>query len=255
MRRLVRRSMVLQVLRLRVVAVTDRLPRVGAPPERRCRPMPPLPRPASTEGLRISRDCVQRHRRRRGRARARTMVMLMPARFQVDDADYGHLREAVAQAGGSLAARRRDDTIRRRPGAARTAAASTAARAQTARCPARDVFFQQTVHLTPRGHEIVADALERFLRARRASSMTRWSSTPCISSGSSSSSTASTGFPPAVVAPAHRAQNWLLLVASYYFYAAWDYRFVALLAASTLVDYTLRPAARPADRPAPAAPA
>jgi alginate O-acetyltransferase complex protein AlgI len=37
---------------------------------------------------------------------------------------------------------------------------------------------------------------------------------------------------------AHRAQNWLLLVASYYFYAAWDYRFVALLAASTLVDYS-----------------
>jgi len=36
----------------------------------------------------------------------------------------------------------------------------------------------------------------------------------------------------------HRGQNWLLLVASYYFYAAWDYRFVALLAASTIVDYT-----------------
>jgi len=37
---------------------------------------------------------------------------------------------------------------------------------------------------------------------------------------------------------AHRGQNWLLLVASYYFYAAWDYRFVALLGASTVVDYT-----------------
>ena len=37
---------------------------------------------------------------------------------------------------------------------------------------------------------------------------------------------------------AHRGQNWLLLVASYYFYAAWDYRFLALLAASTIVDYT-----------------
>src|SRR3954467_9762372 len=36
----------------------------------------------------------------------------------------------------------------------------------------------------------------------------------------------------------HRGQNWLLLVASYYFYAAWDYRFLALLAASTIVDYT-----------------
>jgi alginate O-acetyltransferase complex protein AlgI len=36
----------------------------------------------------------------------------------------------------------------------------------------------------------------------------------------------------------HRGQNWLLLVASYYFYAAWDYRFLALLAGSTIVDYT-----------------
>jgi alginate O-acetyltransferase complex protein AlgI len=36
----------------------------------------------------------------------------------------------------------------------------------------------------------------------------------------------------------HRAQNWLLLVASYYFYAAWDWRFLGLLVASTLVDYT-----------------
>ena len=36
----------------------------------------------------------------------------------------------------------------------------------------------------------------------------------------------------------HRGQNWLLLVASYYFYAAWDYRFLALLIASTIVDFT-----------------
>src|SRR3954462_819904 len=36
----------------------------------------------------------------------------------------------------------------------------------------------------------------------------------------------------------HRGQNLLLLVASYYFYAAWDYRFLVLLAGSTIVDYT-----------------
>jgi alginate O-acetyltransferase complex protein AlgI len=35
----------------------------------------------------------------------------------------------------------------------------------------------------------------------------------------------------------HRGQNWLLLAASYYFYAAWDWRFLGLLAASTVVDY------------------
>jgi D-alanyl-lipoteichoic acid acyltransferase DltB (MBOAT superfamily) len=35
----------------------------------------------------------------------------------------------------------------------------------------------------------------------------------------------------------HRAQNWLLLAAGYVFYAAWDWRFVGLLAAATLVAY------------------
>jgi alginate O-acetyltransferase complex protein AlgI len=35
----------------------------------------------------------------------------------------------------------------------------------------------------------------------------------------------------------HRAQNWLLLLASYWFYAAWDWRFLGLLIASTVVDY------------------
>src|SRR6185437_11108082 len=34
-----------------------------------------------------------------------------------------------------------------------------------------------------------------------------------------------------------RLQNSLLLVASYYFYSQWDWRFVFLLFASTLIDY------------------
>src|SRR5205085_7694330 len=37
----------------------------------------------------------------------------------------------------------------------------------------------------------------------------------------------------------HRAQNWLLLIASYYFYAAWDWRFLGLLIGTTLVDYSV----------------
>jgi D-alanyl-lipoteichoic acid acyltransferase DltB (MBOAT superfamily) len=35
----------------------------------------------------------------------------------------------------------------------------------------------------------------------------------------------------------HRAQNWLLLLSSYYFYGAWDWRFLSLLMGSTVVDY------------------
>jgi D-alanyl-lipoteichoic acid acyltransferase DltB (MBOAT superfamily) len=36
----------------------------------------------------------------------------------------------------------------------------------------------------------------------------------------------------------HRGQNLLLLAASYYFYSAWDWRFLGLLLLSTIVDYT-----------------
>jgi len=35
----------------------------------------------------------------------------------------------------------------------------------------------------------------------------------------------------------HRGQNWLLLAASYYFYASWDWRFLLLLVATTLVAH------------------
>jgi D-alanyl-lipoteichoic acid acyltransferase DltB (MBOAT superfamily) len=35
----------------------------------------------------------------------------------------------------------------------------------------------------------------------------------------------------------HRAQNWMLLVASYVFYGAWDWRFLALLIGSTVIDF------------------
>ena len=35
----------------------------------------------------------------------------------------------------------------------------------------------------------------------------------------------------------HKAQNRMLLVASYVFYGAWDWRYLFLLIASTVVDY------------------
>ncbi len=37
----------------------------------------------------------------------------------------------------------------------------------------------------------------------------------------------------------HRAQNWMLVAASYYFYAAWDWRFLGLLIGSTVIDYSV----------------
>jgi alginate O-acetyltransferase complex protein AlgI len=37
----------------------------------------------------------------------------------------------------------------------------------------------------------------------------------------------------------HRGQNWMLLVASYIFYGAWDWRFLSLVLFSTCMDYLL----------------
>ena len=46
----------------------------------------------------------------------------------------------------------------------------------------------------------------------------------------------------------HPGQNRLLLVASYVFYGAWDYRFLVLLIGTTLVDYWVALALQQPDR-------
>ena len=87
----------------------------------------------------------------------------MPARFQVDDADYGRLRDIVAQSGGEL---QRDAASQRFADALAPVPLPRfdVLPALRAALPGPDLFFQETVHLTPRGHEVVAAALERFLR-------------------------------------------------------------------------------------------
>lgn len=47
----------------------------------------------------------------------------------------------------------------------------------------------------------------------------------------------------------HRPQNWLLLGASYYFYGAWDWRFLSLLVGSTIVDFAVARAIERAEEP------
>jgi len=165
LRRLVRRSMVLQVLRLRAVTVTDRLPTWKAPPEPPLQSYAANPAPRIPEGLRISRDCVSAIADEGSRAGARTMVMLMPARFQVNDEDYGNLKAAVEQSGGRLvrdAATERFDRALADVPVPRLDVLPVLREGQRS----ADVFFQHTVHLTPLGHQIVAESMERFLREK-----------------------------------------------------------------------------------------
>lgn len=162
LRRLVRRSMVLQVLRLRVVAVAERLR------PRRMTIEPPLqsyaanPSPRIARGIDITTRAVGDLAAEAAAAGARTGIVLLPARFQVDDADYGRLREIVRQAGGELvrdaASARFDAALRELP-----LPRIDVLPGLRASLPGPDLFYQETVHLTPRGHEVVARTLERFL--------------------------------------------------------------------------------------------
>ena len=244
--------MVLQLLRLRVV-VGDRALRghagtagAAAAELRRERRRRASPRGSRSPGTASARSRAMR----RGRG-ARTGIVLMPARFQVDDADYGRLQEAVAAARRRAGARRRDRAFR--DGARRRCRCRDRSAAGAARGAARPgPVLPGDVHLTPRGHEVVADALDAFIDEQQLlrgvaprADPAPWSSTRCTSSGSSSSSTRSTG------CCRTAAQNWLLLVASYYFYAAWDWRFLGLLARARRSSTTSCAPAASTQRPTP----
>ena len=154
---------------------------------------------ANRRGTRHHPAMRPRHCGGRASQGASTAIALMPARFQVDDADYGRLKEAVTAAGGELqrdAASQRFDAALAELPLPRVDLLPALRRA----LPGPDLFFQETVHLTPRGHEIVAEALYRFIEEQhlgtpdpRGRPADPWSSTRSTSSGSSSSSTRCTG--------------------------------------------------------------
>jgi lysophospholipase L1-like esterase len=163
LRRLVRRSMVLQVFRLRAVAATERFRGASAPPE------PPLqsyaadPDPRIPKGIAITHDVVRQLAHEASAIGARTGILLMPARFQLDDGDYGRLKEIVRGAGGDL---RRDAATERFDRALRDLSLPMLDLLSSLRAapPGPDLFFQTNVHLTLRGHQVVGDAVAAFLR-------------------------------------------------------------------------------------------
>lgn len=164
LRRIVRRSMVLQVLRVRALAATARFTRTAGPPEPPLQSYAAQPAPRIARGLNVIHRVVQQIEAEGRAAGARTAVMLMPARFQVNDVDYANLREVVEQAGGQLirdaATQRIDQALEDLPVARFDALPAL-------RAAGADVFFISTVHLTPHGHEVVAEAVEQFLRGSR----------------------------------------------------------------------------------------
>lgn len=165
LRRTVRRSMVLQVLRLRVREALSRFQGPSAPPEPPHQTYAADPAPRIARGIALTRDIVETLAREAEQAGARTVIVLMPARFQIDDADYGRLRDIVAQAGGDL---QRDAATERFASALAETGLPVLDLLPVLReaPPGPDLFFKENIHLTRRGHEIVGDALAKFLAER-----------------------------------------------------------------------------------------
>jgi lysophospholipase L1-like esterase len=163
LRRLVRRSMVLQVFRLRANTVFGRLGFSLTPPEPPLQSYAANPAPRIEEGLGVARRAVELVVETASRLNARTAIVLMPARFQLDDPDYGRLKAIVAETGGELI---RDAATRRFEAALESVPVPRLdlLPALRATLPGPDLFFQTNVHLTPHGHEVVADALAEFIR-------------------------------------------------------------------------------------------
>ncbi|MCL4814713.1 MAG: SGNH/GDSL hydrolase family protein [Vicinamibacteraceae bacterium] len=163
-RRTVRRSMVLQTLRLRARAVIDRV---------RAEPQADVPqRPLATyfanppgdvrRGLELTRDYIGRIARLAEARGARTAIVLLPARFQLDDGDYGRLHETVTRAGATLV---RDAASERFAEALAPLGLPMLDLLPVLRAqpdPA-GLFFQRNIHLTRRGHEVAGAALAGFV--------------------------------------------------------------------------------------------
>lgn len=162
LRRLVRTSMVLQIARVRYDQLKARF--VSATREPALSTYLADPPPTVQGGLGVTRKAIGLIADRAAARGARTAVVLMPARFQVEDGDYGRLAAAIRAAGGTLVRNAATDRYREAlaPLGLATFDLLPVLYAQPDRA---GLFFQRNVHLTERGHRVVADALYRFLDA------------------------------------------------------------------------------------------
>ena len=165
-------------------------------------------------------------------AGARTGVVLVPARFQVDDENYDSLKAIVAESGENLLRDAATDRFASALSGLGLPMVDTLPALRAASGEAR-VFMRSTAHFTPHGHDVVAARAGRLPPRQRPPGRGR----PLMVFNSLYFVAFFLVVYALYRALPHRAQNWLLLAASYTFYASWDWRFVGLLAASTLAAY------------------
>ncbi len=163
LRRIVRRSMVLQIVNQRVGQVAERLRPARQPsPDRRLLSYAAPLREDIARGFGAASMAVERIAARASARGAKTALVLVPARFQLDGADLGRIRGDVTRFGFTMdvdaASRRFAEAYR--PLGLPVLDLLTPFRASP---DPLAIFFQRTVHLTPAGHVVAADALARFI--------------------------------------------------------------------------------------------
>lgn len=161
LRRLVRSSMVLQIARIRFDQLRARL--TTRTPERPLATYLADPPDEVARGLEVAREAYSRIASRAAARGAATGLVLMPARFQIDDQDFANLAGAVRDAGGVLERQAATDRLARAVAPLQLPTLDLYP-ALASQPDAANLFFRYNVHLTPRGHEIVANALFAFLR-------------------------------------------------------------------------------------------
>lgn len=163
-RRLIRRSMVLQVVRLRMTTVLDRFgwqQEIDPPLRSYLHDAPP----EILRGLAVVRDTVARMKALTDAQGARLVVLLLPARFQVDDADYGRLSAFVARSGLTLERDRATTRFRETLDGLGVPVLDALPALRAAPEPTK-LYFASTAHFTAYGHQVLADALRDFLSAQ-----------------------------------------------------------------------------------------
>jgi hypothetical protein len=165
LRRIVRRSMVLQIVNQRIGQLTERLHPAQQPsPDRRLLSYATPLRQDIAEGFGAASRAVARIAGRASAGGATIGLVLVPARFQLDAADFGRIRGDVTRLGFTMdvdaASHRFAATYR--PLGLPVLDLLTPFRASP---DPLGIFFQRTAHLTPTGHAVAADALAKFIDA------------------------------------------------------------------------------------------
>lgn len=162
LRRLVRRSMVLQTVRLRTLTLLERHSRVHPIDRALTMYLPDLP-PDMERGLAVTRECVRRIASLAAARGARAGIVLVPARFQIDDANFESLAAIAAESGHTLVRDAASERFASALSGLGLPMTDTLPALRAASGRAR-VFMRSTAHFTKDGHEVVADALAGFLR-------------------------------------------------------------------------------------------